>query len=93
MTEPTVIRLADKVDDVRYDNVQETLRYVLESLEPGGRYEKDGYRPTKVIVVMVDEHDEMYHIKSRPSQMKTSEGVALLELAKHAEIHSMFTDI
>ena len=93
MTEPTVIRLADKVDDVRYDDVEETLRYVSEALKPDGVYAREGYRPTKVIVVMVDEHDDSYHMKVRPSQMKTSEGVALLELAKHAEIHSMFQEL
>lgn len=90
-TEPRVIKLADMVNDVRYDDVVETLRYVTEAAAPGGKYEKEGFVPTKIVCVMVDERDGRYNVKVRPSATKTSETVALLELAKQLEIRDMFT--
>lgn len=84
-----ILKLADAVDDVRYDSVEETLHWVLAQFEAGGAYEEQGFHPTKCVVVMVDEHNRGYWTKTRPSAMKTSEELALLEVAKQTVLREM----
>lgn len=87
---PVILRLTEHVSDVRYDDVRETIRYVGESLEPGGRYEQEGFTPTSCVVIMVDDRGNMYNIKVRPSALKRSEIVAMLAIAQAQEVRSMF---
>jgi hypothetical protein len=86
-----VIKLADTVDDVRFDTVHDVLRRALDLCEPGGVYEtRDGFVPTKVVIVLVDEHGEKFHIKALQSAGKLSETVALLDIAKQRTINDMY---
>lgn len=86
-----VLKLADKVDDVRYETVLSTLEDVLRMAQPDGYYEKEqDFVATHCVVVMVDTRNRRYTVKSRSSAMTTSEEVALLEIAKNCAIASMF---
>lgn len=84
-----IIRLCDKVDDVRYDTAEEVICWVGEAMTPGGVWESEGFRPTSLVVIAVDETGGKYHAKVRPSAMKTSEILSLLEVAKHMQLRRM----
>jgi hypothetical protein len=89
--EPTVLRLTDRVEDVRYDSVIDALEYVLAACRPDGLYAREqDFVPTKCVIVMLDDRNRQYRIKSRPSSITMSEEVALLEIAKSRIIESMF---
>lgn len=84
-----VIRLTDRVPDVRYETVQSTLARALEYVKPGGAYQERGYVPTRCVIVLVDEHDGSYKIGTLQSAGTISETIALLDLAKICEARSM----
>lgn len=77
-----VLKLTDKVDDVRYDAVRDAVERTLSRLEPSGAYYEPDFTPTHVVVVLLDKRDGKYHIKRDTSAMTTSEEIAMLEVAK-----------
>ena len=85
-----LIKLTDKVEDVRYEDVQSTLKRASEYVAPNGEYSKENYVATKVVVVLVDEHEGRYNIRIVQSHSKLSESISLLELAKFKQMQTMF---
>lgn len=76
-----IVRLADKVRDVRYDQPADTLRDMLNYLESGWYEREQDFVPTSCVVIMLDARNGAYRTKVRPSAMKTSETIALLQVS------------
>lgn len=88
-----VVKLTERVEDVRFEDVQSTLERALEYIKPGGAYATEQPRPfvpTKVVCIFVDEHEGRYTLKLVQSQGKVSETIALLEIMKNRELNYMF---
>jgi len=90
MTEATVLKLADRVEDVRYETVKSTLENALKNAQPGEFWEESGFVPTRCVLVFVDERNGGYSTKVMQSAGKVSETIALLEIVKMCEYRSMY---
>ena len=88
-TADNVVRLAEKVSDSRYDDVQSTFDDVLGALATTGRWAEEGFVAKHVIIVALDDRDGAYNTKLRTSSMKISEAVALLEVAKQVYLRDL----
>ena len=86
MTEP--IKLADRVDDVRYDTTVDCLTRVLDRVQNGYKSDPD-FHATGVLVVLVDQTGGRYYVKRECSSLKTSELIALLQVALHQELKQL----
>lgn len=88
-----VLQLTDRVEDTRFETVRSTMDRIMKCVTGEDPYwEEIGFHPTNCVLVFVDETDGKFSLRSIPSYSKLNEIVALLELAKHAEIHRMRGD-
>jgi hypothetical protein len=85
-----VLKLTDRIEDVRYEDVMSTLTRAVAYNEPGGEYEREGFQATKAVVLLVDERGGRYDIRIVQSQTKMSDSISLLELAKFKQMQTMF---
>lgn len=83
-----VLKLTDKVDDVRFESVRDTLERSLRRLEEGSDMHDAAFNPTHCVVILVDRHvlpdgQRGFTIKDDCSAMNTSDEIAILEICKH----------
>lgn len=92
--EPTefkkVFKLADRVEDVRYETVKSTLENALQYAQPGDHWESTDFVPTRCVLVFVDERAGKVRYKQLQSAGKLSDTIALLEIAKNRVLNEMF---
>ena len=84
MSEPErVIQLAERVDDVRYDSVRDTIERALEQIsDESSSWAEDDFRPTFCTLVFVDERKGSYRVRINQSSGTLTRRIALLEVAK-----------
>ncbi len=83
-----VLKLTDKVDDVRVESVKDTLERSLRRLEKDSDMWEETFQPTHCVVILVDRHvlpdgQRGFILKDDCSAMATSDEVAILEICKH----------
>ncbi len=84
MTEAVKItQLAERVDDVRFDDVKSTLKRLAERAEGGDAvWAEDNFVPDKCVVLLVDSRNGGYRVRINQSAGKLTERLAILEIAK-----------
>lgn len=81
-----IIKLTDKVDDTRFESIEDCLNRASERFREGF---KDGFKPTGAVVIFVEDTNEFFNTQRFCSSLKTSEIILLLEITKHAELQAL----
>jgi hypothetical protein len=81
-----LVKLASKVEDTRFDGVEDVLVDALADFRAGTISSQGPYQPTGVVVLFVQDDADMYRVRRRCSNMRVSEIVGLLEIAKAREL-------